>query len=132
MQFHAGRPGNDPVGHSRRNFTEQETILAIFAPAVDHVIPCVKFFQQPGNIGRIVLAIRIHRHDDLAASVVKTGRKGGRLPKIAAKADCPDLRKRLLQSFHFPVAAVAAAIVNEHNLIVVIPEGEIDLFHQGA
>ena len=60
-------------------------------PARDDVVARLELLQQPGNVGRVVLAVAVDRDQDLAAGQVERGRQGRGLAAIAPQEDDPDV-----------------------------------------
>ena len=91
LELDAGAPGNDLVDDFGGQFPEKR-ILAVFAPAADHVIAGLDRMHEGRNrLGR-VLQIGIQGHDDLPARLVKTGKNRGMLAEVAAEFDHDDVR----------------------------------------
>src|SRR5207302_3703465 len=93
---------------------------------------CSSDLEQPGDVPGIVLQVAIHRHDDLGASVVNTGRERCGLPKVASEADQPNSRVGGGEPAQAPEGAVRAAIIDEDELHRVAQHGgdpAIQLFH---
>ena len=114
---HTAGLGDEPVGDPRRE-AAHEVVLPVLAPAVDHVVPLVQFGQQPGDVGRVVLAVGVEGDDDPAAGMVEAGGEGCRLAVVAAEADGDDVvifGGQLLQAGE---ATVLAAVVDEQGFII--------------
>ena len=48
MQFHAGHPRNEPIGHARGQGAREKVVLTVKAPAADHVIAFLIFATMEG------------------------------------------------------------------------------------
>ena len=118
VQFDAGCAGDQLVGQCRGEFAN-EIVLAVPPPSGYQVIPLGHGVQQLGDVGRVVLKVRIQGDNDLAPGKIKTGGKGGRLPKVAPKADHHYARIRLVQGLHQLKAAVGTTVVHQHDFVAL-------------
>ena len=66
MQGDAGHGADHPVGQVGGQGAGDEVILAVFAPAADHVIAFIDFFDHGRNVARVVLQVGVAQHDQLA------------------------------------------------------------------
>src|SRR4051812_45027640 len=74
MQWHSSYPRDETIGNHRWNFTGNELVLTILAPARNHVVTLIKFIEQASYVCGIVLQIGIHGNQHRAARRMYTGR----------------------------------------------------------
>ncbi len=67
-------------------------VLAVFAPAADHIKAAIHALQQERNIVRIVLQVGIQRNHDFAFGLMHAGAHGGRLAEVTTKPDQSQVR----------------------------------------
>jgi len=116
MQSYPGHTANDPVGDAR-NQGAQPRVLAVLAPAADHVVAALlqNIAQTFDLFGRI-LPVAVQRHDDRGPGRPETGHQGGGLPIVARQVNDAQpriVRRQLIQQ---RAAPVAAAIVDGDQL----------------
>ena len=120
VQRNARGTTDQGIGHHGRQAARQKGLLAILPPAIDHVkVAPLHLGQEGGNVGRVILAVGVHRHNDRAPRVVKTGGKTGRLAEIAPEADHAQVWIALGQPFEHLKRAVPAAVVDGDDLIAM-------------
>ena len=81
----AGDRGRDAVVEAR-GVALDEAVVALDAPPGREVEPAVEGAQQLRDLLRLVLAVGIHEHDDVAAGALEAGLQRGRLPVVPAQA----------------------------------------------
>ncbi len=92
----------------------EERILAVLAPAADHVeLVLFEVVDHFGNIGGVVLQISVHGDDIIVLRGVDARVHGGRLAEVAAEADELERSKRLCQFNGF----VLGTVVHKNNLV---------------
>ena len=69
-------------------------VLAVAPPAADDVVSLVDLLEEQRDVGRVVLEVAVHRHDDAPLRVVESGRHRRRLAVVAAQLD--DLESRVV------------------------------------
>ena len=112
----AGDAGDEPIGDAARQSPLHEAVAPVSAPTGDNIKALLKAGDQPGDVGRIVLQVAVHRHNDVAPGVVDAGHQSSGLADIATEVDdmhppvgCCDLAEQLF-------CVVAGAVVNEDHL----------------
>src|SRR5215210_3968311 len=73
VQWHAEKPGDEPVGNNRWQLARQCSILARLAPTGNDIVSLLQFGYQLRDIGRIILSVSIHRDDNVADAVLDSG-----------------------------------------------------------
>ena len=118
VQRDTGEPRNQAVGNPRWDLPRDQGIVAILPPARHNVVARIELLQEPGDIGRVILAIAIDGHEDLTARLVKRGRQRRGLAAVAPKEHDPDvLRIAPLDRLQPRGRAVGRAIIDEDQLI---------------
>ena len=74
---------DQPIGDDRGHSAGQRIVLACHAPTRDDIEALGELGQERRDIGRVVLAVAIHRDNDVAAAVLNRRHQGGGLPVIA-------------------------------------------------
>ena len=72
--------------------------------------------QQPGNVGRVVLQIGVHRDHPPAPGRLEAGIGGRGLPGVGLEPHQPHARIALPEAADDLGAPVVAAVVDEHHL----------------
>jgi hypothetical protein len=70
VQRHMEQRRDQPIGDDRRQSAGQRIVLARHAPARDDIEALSELGEEPRNVGGIVLAVAVHRDDDVAAAVL--------------------------------------------------------------
>jgi len=88
MELNARNVGNQTIREHGREAAIDKGILPVFAPAAhDSIVVRFHFFQQAGDINRIVLEIGIQGDNDILGCSVNAGCHRGRLAEIPAETD---------------------------------------------
>jgi hypothetical protein len=74
---------DQPIGDDRGQSAGQRIFFARHTPARDNIEALGELGEEPRNVGGIVLAVAVHRDDDVAAAVLNRRHQGGGLPVIA-------------------------------------------------
>jgi hypothetical protein len=114
----AGRLADQPVAAVAGDLAEHKAILAPGTLAEDGVVAVLEFFQQQGQVGRVVLQVAVHGGDDVAAAVIDAGLQRCRLAKVPAQAHHLDPAVGGGELLHPAVTAVDAAVVHQDQLVV--------------
>ena len=85
VDSHPGDPSDKPVGHPGGNFSGKPGVLPVFAPAGYHVVPLLELGQEQGDVGGIILEIRIQGDDDLSPGGLDAAGQSRALAEIAAQ-----------------------------------------------
>ena len=118
VQRHAGDPRDKAVGDPRRDLAGQERVLAVAPPAGDDVEALVDPVEEPGDVGGVVLAVAVHRHEDRAAREVERGRERGGLAAVAPEEGDEDVvGVGVLDRGELRRRAVGRAVVDEDQLV---------------
>ncbi len=99
-------------------------VHAFFTPAGNHVITFINFGDEFRQLIGIVLQVAIHGDDHLAAGVVKTGGKRGRLAEIAAKVDHQYMRVAAGDGVQAFKRVIARAVVDVNDFVGFFRRGE--------
>ena len=116
VQAHVGDLADQPVGGPARDAARQPRVLAVLAPAADHVVAFVNLREQQGDFAGIVLQVAVHRADHVAGGGVEPGRERRGLPEIPPQPE--DRRARVARArLDEPrVRVVGRAVVHEDHL----------------
>src|SRR5262249_50832651 len=90
----------------------------------DYVEAFIEFCEQQADIGWVILEITVHRNDDRALGIVKTGRHGCSLSEVAPKVDYFDVRVLIGQAAKRVEGSVGAAVVNKNNFKGLVEPGQ--------
>ena len=102
-----------------------ERVVAFFLPAADEVITVLgDHAVKLGDLVGTVLQVGIHRDDDVAAGIGKTGVQSRGLAIVAAEGDALHPRVLVVQPPDDLPRVVGAAVVDEQHLV-----GEAVLVH---
>ena len=117
VQGHPGDFADQPVGDHGGQLAVDESVFAVFAPAAHHVEALIHAGQQQRDIRRIILQVGIQGDHNVSAGRMETGAHGGRLAKVAAEPDHPQVRNTLGLGHQFRPRAIRAAVVHQHHLV---------------
>src|SRR5205807_5237597 len=87
------------------------------APTADDVKAVVEFFNERGDLRRVVLQIAIHRDDDLTMSSVETSFERWGLAKVPSKTDDADALVRLMNFAQDVRGPVCAPVIDKADFI---------------
>ena len=111
-------PGHQAVGDPRGDLAAEECVVAISPPAGDDVKALVQGLEQPGDVGGVVLAVAVDRHQDLAPRQVQCGRKRGGLTAVSPEEDGPHvLGIACLDALELGRRPVEGAVVDKDQLV---------------
>ena len=121
VQVDARAPRDKPVGDHRGQFARDGLVLTVLAPAARHIVALVQLGQQQPDVGRIVLQVRVHRHDNVAGGRVEARGHRSRLTEIAPEYyHLHVLRVGGVQFAANLDRAVFAPVVHENNLVAQV------------
>ena len=92
MKMNTEKPRDQKICRDRRQTPREHAIIALLAPAGYDIIAFGHLGQEVGDVGRIVLAVRIHGNDDVAGTMLNCGHERRRLAIVAAQMNDPDAR----------------------------------------
>ena len=87
------------------------------APSADQVVALAEFVDQPRNVRRIIFAVAVERHHDRAGGAIESAGQRGGLTGIARQPEHAHVRVALANTAQHLEAAVAAAVINEQDLL---------------
>ena len=93
--------------HELRGQPPPPAVVAVDAPAARDLGAAVHGVDEPHDVGRLVLEVGVHRHDDVAAGADDAGVHGRVLAEVPLEADRADVRivrVDLLERLPRPVA----------------------------
>jgi hypothetical protein len=108
-----------PVRHLRGQQTLDRIVVALLAPAADHVVTLVELRDERRDVRRVVLQVRVQGNDHVAPGVRETRAQGSGLPEVPSETDHADPWIRRLEALEILETAVGAAIVDEDQLVFV-------------
>jgi hypothetical protein len=86
----------------------------------------VDVFQKFGEEARRVLAVGVHRGDEIAGGVFEASEESGFFAKVARERNVENARVVFGEGFHDAQGLVAAAVVDENEFEVIVWEGVDD------
>ena len=113
MDRGSDHPPNQPVGDLGRQISADPRVLPLPSPPADEIVALIEPLQEKRNVARIVLEIRIHGYDHVAARLLKSGLHGCGLAKVAPQLHDPDRRKPVPETLESGNRLVAAAIIHK-------------------
>jgi hypothetical protein len=117
VQRDAGQLGHHPVGDARGQAARPVAIDAVGAPAAGDVVALGELGEQLRQIFRRMLQVAVHGDDHLAQGVIEAGGERGRLAVVAGQFDDADGGIAGAEAAQRQVAAVAAAVIDEDDLV---------------
>src|SRR5437764_15196829 len=87
MKRYTADSRNQRISNLRRNLARNERVLAILSPAGDDVIAFVDLVEQPRDVRRIVLHVRVHRNEDAPARRMNARSHRRRLTIVSSQSD---------------------------------------------
>src|SRR6185436_13082427 len=116
----SGEGTDQPVGGHRRQAPADHLVLAVLAPAADHVVPLVEMAEQQPEIVRIVLQVSVESDHDPAAGVIESRLERRGLPVVAAEEDRLDTAVARAEGTQPGARAVLAAVVDQNQLVFAV------------
>ena len=117
--------GNQPVGNHGGQPPVNPGVFAVLAPAGNHRRAILfHFFEQQGDVRRVVLQIGVQCDDDVLLGCVNAGGHCRRLAEVAAEANemkARMLSRRLLKALP---RFVVGAVIHQNDFIVAPAGGE--------
>jgi hypothetical protein len=83
VQRHTEQGRDQPIGDDRGKAAAERVVLANNPPARDNIEALGELVEQARDVGGIILAVAVHRDDDVAAAVLNRRHQGGGVAEIA-------------------------------------------------
>ena len=116
VERHVEQRRDQPVGDYRGQPAAERVVPPRHPPAGDDIVALGELGEEPRDVGRIVLAVAVHRDDDVTGAVPDRRHQGCGLAIVARQMQHPDPRIALGDTVECFRRAVLRAVIGKNDL----------------